>query len=137
MGRILAVDYGTKRTGLAVTDPLQIIATPLEGLRTHDLFDFLENYFRKEDVEKVVVGYPTRDDGSPTSNTPHVEAFVNRFKKVFPSIPLALQDEWNTSNDAVRSMIAGGTKKKNRRNKLNVDVMSATIILQAYMESEE
>jgi putative Holliday junction resolvase len=137
MSRWLAVDYGTKRTGLAVTDPLKIIASPLQGLQTHDLFDFLKDYLSKEHVELLVVGYPTRDDGTPTSNTPHVEAFVKRFKKLFPTIPVALQDEWNTSNDAMRSMVSSGTKKKNRRNKLNVDVMSATLILQSYMESKQ
>lgn len=135
MGRFLAIDYGTKRTGIAVTDPLKIICSPLTGIRTHELFDFLSDYFKKEEVERVIVGWPTKDDGSPTNNTANVEAFVNRFKKVFPGMDLVLHDEWNTSNMAMESMIAGGMKKKNRRDKLTVDKLSATIILQNYMES--
>ncbi len=136
MGRWLAVDFGTKRTGLAVTDPLRIIASPLQGVETKNLFDFLRDYFHQETVEKLVVGWPTQYDGSPTSNTANVEAFVNRFKKLFPSIPVVLQDEWNTSNEAMASMIQSGTKKKNRRNKLKIDQASATLILQAYMETQ-
>jgi len=136
MGRWLAVDFGTKRTGLAVTDPLRIIASPLEGVETKNLFDFLKDYFQRELVDKLVVGWPTQDDGSPTNNTANVEAFVNRFRKLFPSIPVVLQDEWNTSNEAMASMIQSGTKKKNRRNKLKIDQASATLILQAYMETQ-
>ncbi|MFY0687951.1 MAG: Holliday junction resolvase RuvX [Cyclobacteriaceae bacterium] len=135
MGRLLAVDFGTKRTGLAVTDPLKIIATPLSGVMTHVLFDFLTDYLQKEEVERLIVGWPTQDDGSPTNNTPHVEAFVNRFKKIFPQVPVDLQDEWNTSNMAMQTMIAGGVKKKKRRDKLAIDKLSAVLILQAYMES--
>lgn len=136
MGRILAIDYGTKRTGLAATDPLQIISSPLTAIPTHELIDYLKRYFEKEDVDTVVVGWPTKDDGSPTNNTKNVEAFVNRFRKVFPSMDIVLHDEWNTSNMAMSSMIAGGMKKKDRRNKLNVDKLSAAIILQNYMESK-
>lgn len=133
MGRILAVDFGTKRTGLAVTDPLQIIATPLKGLLTHELESFLKEYTLKESVEKLVIGWPTQADGSPSDNARHVEAFVNRFKKLFPNIPVVLQDEYGTSKDAMRTMISGGVKKKNRRDKLQVDITSAVIILQAYL----
>ncbi len=137
MGRILAIDYGAKRTGLAVTDPLKIIATPLTGVRTHDLESTLKDYFQREEVETVVLGYPLDDDDNPTNNTPLVEAFANRFRKVFPEVPLVLQDEWSTSKLAVKSMIASGTKKKNRRAKLNVDQVSATIILQIYLEENQ
>lgn len=133
MGRILAVDFGTKRTGLAVTDPLQIIATPLKGLQTHQLEAFLQDYIEKESVEKFVIGWPTQADGTPSENARHVEAFVNRFKKLFPKIPVILQDEYGTSKDAMRTMISGGVKKKNRRDKLQVDITSAVIILQAYL----
>ena len=136
MGRVLGIDYGTKRTGIAVTDPLKIIATPLTAVRTHELFDFLHDYSGKEDIETFVVGWPTRDDGSPTSNTPHVEAFVNRLRKEFQSINIVLQDEWNTSNMALQTMIDGGVTKKGRRDKMKVDMTSAVIILQAYMESQ-
>ncbi len=134
MARILAIDFGTKRTGLAVTDELQIIASPLTGVQTHELEAFLTRYLKEENVEKVVLGYPLKDDGSPTNNTSSVEAFANRFKKVFPEVELVLQDEWSTSKMAVQSMVVSGTKKKNRRKKLNVDQVSATIILQSYLE---
>ena len=133
MGRLLAIDYGTKRTGIAVSDPLKIIATPLTGIQTHELFDFLDDYLSREEVEEVVVGWPTRDDGSDTNNTKNVKAFINRFKKIFPNMPVVLQDEWGTSREAVSSMVKSGTKKKNRRNKLNVDKASAVLILQDYM----
>lgn len=135
MPRILAIDYGAKRTGLAVTDPLQIIASPLDGVKTHDLENYLREYLQKEQVEKVVLGYPLDDNDQPTNNTPLVEAFANRFRKIFPKVPLILQDEWSTSKMAVQSMIAAGTKKKQRREKLNVDQVSATLILKAYLES--
>ncbi|MDW3196461.1 MAG: Holliday junction resolvase RuvX [Cytophagales bacterium] len=135
MPRILAIDYGAKRTGLAVTDPLQIIASPLEGVHTHDLEVYLNKYLEQEEVEKVVLGYPLDDDDQPTNNTPLVEAFANRFRKLFPKVPLVLQDEWSTSKMAVQSMIAAGTKKKQRREKLNVDQVSATLILKAYLEN--
>lgn len=134
MPRILSIDYGAKRTGLAVTDPLQIIATPLTGVLTKDLEAFLKDYLKKEQVETVVLGYPLDDEDQPTNNTPLVEAFANRFRKLFPQVPLVLQDEWSTSKMAVSSMIASGTKKKQRREKLNVDQVSATLILQAYLE---
>ncbi len=136
MGRLLSIDYGTKRSGIAVSDPLQIIATPLRAVKTHELFDFLTDYFREETVDEVVVGWPTKDDGSPTNNTPQVEAFVNRFKKVFPDMKLLLHDEWNTSRLAVQSMVQAGVKKKDRRKKMNIDKTSAVIILQSYMESK-
>jgi putative Holliday junction resolvase len=133
VGRILAVDFGTKRTGLAVTDPLQIIATPLKGVSTHDLESFLTEYIVQESVEMLVVGWPTQADGTPSGNARHVEAFINRFKKLFPQIPVILQDEYGTSKEAMQTMISGGVKKKNRRNKLQVDITSAVIILQAYL----
>ena len=148
MGRILAIDYGSKRSGIATTDPLGIIATPLDALLTHHIFDFLTQYFEKEEVEKVVemvvergggkvvVGWPKQRDGSDTNNTPLVRAFLNRFKKLFPEMPLALQDEWNTSNLAMTALIESGVKKKGRRDKLAIDQVSAVLILQSYMESK-
>ena len=136
MARILAIDYGAKRTGLAATDPLQIIASPLAGVATNELFDFLKSYMQAEEVESVVLGYPLDSDDNPTNNTPLVEACANRFRKLFPDVPLILHDEWSTSKMATSSMIAAGTKKKQRRNKLNVDQVSATIILQSYMQSK-
>ncbi len=135
MSRILAIDYGAKRTGLAVTDPLGIIASPLDFVPSHTLEDFLVKYFEKEPVDKVVIGMPKNTDGSDTNATSLVQAFVNRFKKVFPMKELILHDERFTSKMALDAMIAGGMSKKNRREKGNVDKVSATIILQSYLES--
>jgi putative Holliday junction resolvase len=136
MARILAIDYGAKRTGLAATDPLQIIASPLHAVLTSELFDFLASYLSTEEVETIVVGYPTRDDGSPTSNTPGVVQFVKELRNKYPKMDIALQDEWNTSKDAVMSMVKGGTRKKYRRNKMNVDKISATLIRQYYLQNK-
>ncbi|GAB4230334.1 MAG: Holliday junction resolvase RuvX [Ekhidna sp.] len=135
MPRILAIDYGAKRTGLAVTDPIGIIASPLDVLPSHKLEAFLTDYFKKEEVAKVVIGMPKNTDGSDTNATPLVQAFINRFKKVFPSKELILHDERFTSRMAFDAMIAGGLKKKDRQNKGTVDKVSATIILQSYLES--
>ena len=135
MPRILAIDYGAKRTGLAVTDPLAIIATALDVVPSHQLEAYLKAYFEKEEVNKVVIGRPSKLDGSDTDATPLVQAFVNRFKKVFPLKELILHDERFTSKMALDSMIAGGTKKKDRREKGNIDKVSATLILQSYLES--
>lgn len=134
MARVLAIDYGAKRTGLAVTDPLGMIASPMETVRSHDLFEFLKEYFQKEDVSEVVIGMPKNTDGTPTNATPLVEAAVNRFRKLFPDKKLFLHDERFTSKMAMDAMIAGGMKKKDRQNKGNVDKVSAAIILQSYLE---
>ena len=134
MPRILALDYGAKRTGLAVTDPLKIIANSLEVVPTHQLEQFLMDYFKAEAVETVVVGKPTNTNGSDTDATPLVNAFVNRFRKVFPDKKLVLHDERFTSKMAFEAMLAGGLKKKDRQNKGTVDKVSATIILQSYLE---
>ncbi|WP_258100468.1 Holliday junction resolvase RuvX [Marinoscillum pacificum] len=135
MARVLAIDYGAKRTGLAVTDPLGMIASPLDTVRSHDLFDFLKEYFLKEDVSEVVIGMPKNTDGTPTNATPLVEAAVNRFRKLFPDKKLFLHDERFTSKMAMDAMIAGGMKKKDRQNKGNIDKVSAAIILQSYLET--
>ena len=135
MPRILAIDYGAKRTGLAVSDPLGIIASPLDVIPSHTLEDFLKNYFENEDVSKVVIGMPINTDGSPTNATSLDQAFINRFKKVFPTRELNLLDERFTSKMALDAMIAGGMKKKQRQVKGNVDKVSATIILQSYLSS--
>lgn len=136
MGRILAIDYGAKRTGLAATDPLAIIASPLDTVPTHTLMDFLKDYFLKEEVAEVVMGMPTNTDGSPTDATVLVEGAVKRFRKLFPDKKLFLHDERFTSKMALDAMIAGGAKKKDRQKKSgNLDKISATIILQSYLES--
>ncbi len=135
MARLLAIDYGSKRTGLAVTDPLQIIATALEAVPTHQLFSYLKDYLEKETVEAVVVGMPRRLDNTETNNTAGVLAFIAKFKKVYPGMPVHTHDERFTSSMALHSMIMSGTKKKDRREKGNIDKVSATIILQSFMES--
>ena len=135
MSRILAIDYGAKRTGLAVTDPMGIIASPLDVVATHELEDYLTEYFKKEQVAKVIIGMPKNTDGSDTNATPLVQAFINRFKKIFPGKQLILHDERFTSKMALDAMIAGGMKKKDRQKKGNIDKISATIILQSYLES--
>ncbi len=135
MPRILSIDYGSKRTGIAVTDPLKIIATGLAGIHTKDLETFLINYLKKEEVELVIIGHPTNWDDSDTHATPLVQAFINRFKKVFPTTPIMKVDERFTSKMAVQSMVQSGMKKKDRQNKNMVDEVAATIILQEYLNT--
>lgn len=135
MARILSIDYGKKRTGLAVTDPLQIIAGGLVAVSTSELFDFLNGYVSKEPVERIVIGEPKQSDGSPSENMARVTQFVNRWKKAHPDIPIEFYDERFTSVLAHRAMIDGGLGKKRRQDKALVDEVSATIILQSYLES--
>ena len=134
--RILAIDYGTKRVGLAVTDPLKIIASALDTVHSKDVIVFLKAYLETEEVEAFVVGMPVNLDGADTNNTPHVKGFVKNLKKTFPDVPVHLHDERFTSKMALDAMIAGGSTKKDRREKGNIDKISATIILQSYMEKE-
>lgn len=131
----MSIDYGSKRTGLAVTDPLKIIASGLAGIHTKELEHFLTEYFKKEEVEKVIIGHPTNWDNSDTHATPLVQAFINRFVKLFPSIPIIKVDERFTSKLAVQSMVESGMKKKNRQNKNLVDEIAATIMLQEYLNN--
>ncbi len=135
MGRIIAIDYGTKRVGLATTDPLQIIASALDTIHAKDVLQFLKDYAQKEEVESFVLGMPTKLDGTDTNATPHVRQFHKQLKKHFPEKPVYLYDERFTSKMALDAMIAGGSKKKDRREKGNIDKISATIILQSYLES--
>jgi len=134
MGRILAIDYGAKRTGLAVTDPQCIIASPLTMVATFKLMDYLKSYLSEEKVDRVVVGYPTHEDGSATHATPLVETFIADLKGQFPKLVVDTHDERYTSKMAQKSMITAGTRKKNRQKKSNLDVISATLILQSYLE---
>lgn len=133
VGRILSIDYGKKRTGLAVTDPLKIIANGLATVSTHLLWDFLHDYISKESIERIVVGKPMQTNGLPSENLKRVEAFVARWRKNHPEIPLEYFDERFTSVLAHRTMIDAGLKKKARQDKALVDEISATIILQDYM----
>lgn len=135
MARILSIDYGKKRTGIAVTDPLQIIAGGLATVSTHDLFQFLQDYIGREQVERIVIGEPKQPNGQPSENLERVRQFVNRWRRAVPQIPIEFYDERFTSVLAHRAMIDGGLKKKDRQNKALVDEISATIILQNYMES--
>lgn len=135
MARILSIDYGKKRTGLAVTDPLQIIAGGLATVPTHELFQFLQDYIAREQVECIVIGEPKQPNGMPSENLERVQQFVNRWRRAVPHIPINYYDERFTSVLAHRAMLEGGLKKKDRQNKALVDEISATIILQNYLES--
>src|SRR5688572_22009053 len=135
MGRILAIDYGIKRTGIAVTDPLRIIATPLDTVATADLFEFLKSYLKRESVDEFVVGMPKTLRNEDSETAPLVRLFVDELSKLFPEKEISLIDERFTSAIAKRAMIEGGMKKSARRDKANVDKISATIILQSFLES--
>ena len=135
MPRILAIDYGAKRTGLAVTDPSKIIASALETVPTDKLLEYLKKYTQTEAVEAFVVGMPKNLDGTTTDGTAYVERFVIELKNIFPETAIHLHDERFTSKMAMQTMIAGGLKKKNRQIKGNIDKISAVIISQSFMES--
>lgn len=135
MPRILSIDYGKKRTGLAVTDSLKIIAGGLATVQTGELFDFIQEYTRKEPVELIVIGEPKQPNGTPSENHARVLQFVSRWEKAHPEVPIRLYDERFTSVLAHRAMIDGGLRRKARQNKALVDEISATIILQSYLES--
>ncbi len=133
MPRIIAIDYGLKRTGLAVTDPLKIIATGLTTVESPKLVSFLKDYFKKENVELILIGEPKNLDDSDTHATPLVKKITIRLQKEFPSIPIKMVDERFTSKMASRAMIDMGMKKKQRQNKALVDEIAATILLQEYL----
>ncbi|MEZ0608042.1 Holliday junction resolvase RuvX [Fibrella sp. WM1] len=137
MARLVAIDYGNKRTGLAVTDPLQLIATALETVPTHTLIDRLKAYAAAEPVEGFVVGWPTNTDGTDTDTTAAVRGLLKKLRTVFPEQTVYQHDERFTSRMALQAMIAGGTSKKDRRQKGAIDMVSATIILQSFMESKK
>ena len=133
MARILSIDYGKKRTGIAVTDPLKIIATGLTTVETPKLLTFLKDYFFKEQVEEVIIGMPENWDDTDTHATPLVKKFIEQFKKNFPAIPIKEVDERFTSKLATQAMLEMGLKKKQRQNKALVDEIAATIMLQEYL----
>ncbi|MBR5084292.1 MAG: Holliday junction resolvase RuvX [Prevotella sp.] len=135
MARILSVDYGKKRTGLAVTDPLQIIAGGLATVSTSQLMQYLDDYIKREDVELLVVGEPKQTNGQPSENLQRVSQFVENWKNKHPEIPVVYYDERFTSVLAHQAMIQGGLRRKARQDKALVDEISATIILQSYLES--
>lgn len=133
-GRIVAIDYGTKRTGVAVTDPDQIIATPLETVLTHELMNYLQAYMEKEQVDLLVVGHPRKMDYSESESMKQIRFFVEAFKKRFGKIPVEYMDERFTSILARDALLSGGMKKKDRQKKGQVDRVSAALILQSFLE---
>ena len=135
MGRILAIDYGQKRAGIAVTDELKLIANNLASVHVKDIWDFLANYLRTENVECIVVGEPKDMRNRPSDSSRFIEPFVNRLKKVYPDLKVDRYDERFTSKMAFDAMITGGLKKQKRRDKSLIDKISATLILQSYLES--
>ncbi|MBQ6749039.1 MAG: Holliday junction resolvase RuvX [Paludibacteraceae bacterium] len=135
MGRILAIDYGRKRTGLAVTDPLRITANPLLTIETNGLIGWLRTYFAQEQVDEVVIGHPTQMNGQESESMNYIRPFMGVFRKEFPDKPITMYDERFTSVLAHQAMLAGGMKKKDRQNKAVVDKIAACIILEGYMDS--
>ena len=136
MGRVLAIDYGRKRTGLAVTDVLRITANPLLTIETSQLMNWLTDYFAHEPVDEVVIGHPTQMNGQESESMNYIRPFMGIFKKTFPTIPITMYDERFTSVLAHRAMIDGGMKKKSRQDKAVVDKIAACIILEDYLESK-
>lgn len=137
MGRIIGIDFGRKRTGIAVTDPLKIVANGLTTVPSHTVVDFLVKYIEKDNVEKIVVGLPKQLNGQPSESMQYITPFLNRLKKVLPQIPVVMYDERFTSTLAHKAMLDGGMKKKDRQNKEIVDTIAATIILNDYLQSNQ
>jgi len=133
----LSIDYGNKRVGIAVTDPLKIIATRLTTVSTNDIWVFLSDYFGREEVELVLVGYPKQLNDEPSESIRYINPFLKKFQLVYKNIPLKLMDERFTSKMAFQAMIDAGVKKKDRQNKETIDGVSATIILQSYLEEQK
>ncbi|MBR9917900.1 Holliday junction resolvase RuvX [bacterium] len=136
MARVMALDYGGKRTGIATTDPLQIIASPLTTVQTAELMSYLENYFKTEEVEAMVIGQPTRYDGSFSSIEKEILKFIEKFEEKFPQIQIHRINEMFTSKEAMQSLIASGVPKMKRRDKNLLDSTSATLILQEFLQHQ-
>lgn len=137
MARILSIDYGTKRTGIAVTDTLQIIATGLTTIHTQTLFDFIDDYLKKEAVECIVIGNPKKLDNTPSDTAQHVVGFTRKLKEKYPQLKIEMLDERFTSGMAQQAMIAAGSTKKQRQNKETIDMLSAVLLLQNYLEKKK
>lgn len=135
MGRIMGIDYGRKRTGVAVTDPLQIIAGNLATVPTHTLLQYIKDYVARESVDRIVIGQPSQLNGEPSESMKYITPFVNRLRKELPDMPVVMYDERFTSTIAHQAMIDGGMKKSDRRDKSRVDAIAATIILNDYLQS--
>jgi len=134
MGRIIGIDYGTKRIGLAVTDPLQIFASPLDTVKPDEFYRFIENYLTGETIEAFVVGYPVQLNNKPSESVTQINPFIKKLKRTYPGMSIHLIDERFTSQMALRTMIDGGVKKNDRRDKSMVDKISASIILQSFLD---
>ena len=136
MGRILGIDYGRKRSGVAVTDPMQIVAGNLATVPTHTLLQFIKDYIARETVDRIVIGQPVQLNGEPSESMKYITPFVNRLRKELPLLPVVMYDERFTSVIAHKAMIDGGMKKSDRRDKSRVDAIAATIILNDYLQSK-
>jgi putative Holliday junction resolvase len=134
LGRVIAIDYGRKRAGLAVTDPLQLISNNLATVPSEDIYDFLKGYFSQEEVDIIVVGYPRKLNNKPSESVIYINPFIRKLEKLFPEKKIVLMDERFTSKIAFRSMIEGKLKKKKRRDKALIDKLSANLILQSYLD---
>ena len=135
MGRIIGVDYGLKRIGLAVTDPLQIFASPLITVNQEEFYSYINDYMKENEVEAFVIGYPVQMNNKPSESVIYINPFIKKLKKTFPGKYIYLADERFTSQMALKTMIAGGVKKKDRQDKSMVDKISASIILQSYLDT--
>ncbi|NLJ42885.1 MAG: Holliday junction resolvase RuvX [Bacteroidales bacterium] len=134
MGRIMGIDFGTKRIGIAVTDPLKIFASPLTTVKTGEFDAFISEFLKKESIDEFVIGYPVTMNNKPSESVKHIDPFIKKFEKLFPGIPVHKADERFTSGMALQTMIDGGVKKKDRQDKTLVDKISAAIILQSYLD---
>jgi putative Holliday junction resolvase len=134
MGRIMAIDYGTKRIGLAITDPLQIFASPLDTVRTVEFYSFIEGYMKTEEIDAFVIGYPVQMNNNPSEAVRHINPFIKKLRNKYPEKQVHLADERFTSKMALRTMIDGGVKKKDRQDKSMIDRISASIILQSFLD---
>ena len=137
MDRVVGIDYGRKRTGIAASDPLGIFASALDTVPSAKIIEYLQNYSKSQSIGRIVVGYPVNMDGRPSEAAKDVDAFLNLLRKRFPDIPVTLEDERFTSVLAHRAMIDGGMKKSDRRDKTSVDKISAAIILQTYLDRQQ
>jgi len=137
MGRILGIDFGTKRIGLAVTDPLRIFASPLKTVKNYEFDDFIKEYLKTESIEEFVIGYPVKLNNKASESVKYIDPFIRKLEKLFPGKPVHLVDERFTSGMALKTMIEGGVKKKQRRDKAMVDKISASIILQSFLDKRQ
>ena len=135
MGRIMGIDFGTKRIGIAVTDPLKIFASPLTTIKTGEFVAFISEYIKTEAIDEFVIGYPVQMNNKPSESVKHIDPFIKKIVKSFPGIPVKKIDERFTSGMALQTMIDGGVKKKDRQDKAMIDKISAAIILQSYLDS--